>query len=65
MTLMNAHDWRLDTLEDGASRVHERPVPEHPEQLHPCVRFTCLRCGAEKYFSKGERQQPPRYGCQG
>jgi hypothetical protein len=66
MTLLNPHDWRLETLEDGASRVHQPPIPDHPELRQPCVRFTCLRCGAEKFFPKAEtRQQPPKYGCQG
>jgi hypothetical protein len=66
MTLLNAHDWRLDTLDDGASRVHQPPIPGRPELHQPCVRFTCQRCGSEMYFAKSEsRQQPPRYGCQG
>jgi hypothetical protein len=66
MTLLNAHDWRLDTLEDGSSRLHQPPIPKHPELDRPCVRFSCLRCGSEMFFSKTElRQQPPKYGCQG
>ena len=66
MTLLNAHDWRLDTLEDGATRVHEPPIPNRPELRQPSTRLACLRCGAEVYFAKGEgRQQPPKYGCKG
>ena len=66
MTLLNAHDWRLDTLDDGAARVHEPPIPMRPELHQACLRFICLRCGTEMYFAKsGARQQPPKYGCQG
>lgn len=64
MTLLNAHDWRLETLEDGSSRVYVPPIPQHPELHQPCVRFTCQRCGSEKFYGKTERQQPPKYGCQ-
>jgi hypothetical protein len=65
MTLLNAHDWRLDTLDDGASRLHHPPIPGRPELRQPCVRFTCQRCGSDLYFPKAESPQPPRYGCQG
>jgi hypothetical protein len=65
MTLLNAHDWRLDTLDDGASRVHQPPIQDHPELVQDCVRFACLNCGKTLYFPKSQRQQPPKYGCQG
>ncbi len=59
MSLLNPHDWRLDSDAEGVTRVHHPPIPKRPELRGDYAPFECLRCGSELYFAKAEGRQQP------
>lgn len=65
MSMLNPHDWRLDSDDEGKPRVHVRSLGEPSGPKQDCIRFTCLRCQHELYVQRVGYRQPPKYGCQG